>query len=97
MSVFQGSRYANNGVTARLGTLIPVIRQRVSFNVDTSNYYTVVEGDTIDGIAYKEYGNAQLYWAILDANPELQSELDIKPGDSLVIPSASEVIDYVRQ
>jgi phage tail protein X len=57
-------------------------------------YYTVVQGDTIDGIAYSNYGNAQLGWAIMDANPALQSEMDIKAGDVIKIPPFDEVVKY---
>lgn len=78
----------------RNGKLLFELRSKVKFNLDTSTYYTVIEGDTIDGIAYKQYGNAQLGWAIMDANPEYMSELDIKPGSVIVIPSYEEVIKY---
>lgn len=95
MSVYQGSRYAKNGVVSRNGVLVPTIRQRVLFDKELGTYYTIIEGDTLDGIAYKQYGNAQLYWAILDANVELQTELDVKPGDVLFIPSIDEVLNNV--
>ena len=57
-------------------------------------YYTVIQGDTIDGIAYKQYGNAQLGWAIMDANPTFQSEMDIEAGDIIKIPPFEEVVKY---
>lgn len=92
MSVHVGSRYLKTPVSARNGsTFIFNIRDKVKFNSDTATYYTVVAGDTIDGIAYRYYGNANLYWAILDANPQYLSELDIKVGDTIMIPSIREV------
>lgn len=97
MSVFSGSRYTPtpvyrpNNNSAR----IMVLREKATFNLDTATYYTVIEGDTIDGIAYRKYGDAQLYWAIMDANPTYMSEMEIKPGDVLVIPSYSEVVSYL--
>lgn len=93
MAVFQDSRYVKTSAYVRQGnTLTLSIRSRNHFNIDKSTYYTVVQGDTIDGIAYKQYGNAQLWWAIMDANPKYQSELEIKSGDVLVIPSFDEVV-----
>lgn len=91
--VFKGSRYTKTSAYVRHGeTLVLSIREKMKFDLTNATYYTVVQGDTIDGIAYKEYSNAQLYWAIMDANPKIQSELDIKPGDVLVIPPYSEVV-----
>ena len=93
MSVFQGSRYVKTSAYIRRGeTLILSIRSRNQFNVDKSTFYTVVQGDTIDGIAYKQYGRAELWWAIMDANPQYQSEVDIQAGDILVIPDFDEVV-----
>lgn len=93
MAVFRGSRYTPTPVYIRRGeTALLSIRNRNKFNIDSATYYTVVQGDTLDGIAYKQYGNAQLGWAILDANPSYQSEIDIKPGDILTIPAFSEVV-----
>ena len=92
MSVHTGSRYINTPVFARKGsTFMFGIRDRTKYNEELATYYTVIEGDTLDGIAYKYYGNANLYWAILDANPQYLSELDIQVGDVLMIPSVREV------
>lgn len=92
MSVHTGSRYINTPVFARKGnTFMFGIRDRTKYNEELATYYTVVEGDTLDGIAHKYYGNANLYWAILDANPQYLSELDIQVGDVLMIPSVREV------
>lgn len=93
MAVFRDSRYTKTSAYIRRGeTLVLSIRKRNYFDTSKATYYTVVQGDTIDGIAYRQYGNAQLYWAIMDANPKYQSEVEIKPGDVLVIPSYDEVV-----
>ena len=93
MSMFKDSRYTKTSAYVRQGNnLILSIRNRNYFNLDNATFYTVVQGDTIDGIAYRQYGNAQLWWAIMDANPKYQSEIDIKPGDVLTIPSYDEVV-----
>ncbi len=92
MSVHIGSRYIKSSIFARNGqAFIFNIRQKQKFNPDLATYYTVLQGDTLDGIAYKYYGNANLYWAILDANPQYLSEMDIKVGDVIMIPDFSEV------
>ena len=93
MPVFQGSRYVKTSARIRRGeTLILNIRSRNHFDEDKSTFYTVVQGDTIDGIAYNQYGNAQLWWAIMDANPIYQSEIELKPGDVIMIPPFEEVV-----
>lgn len=92
MSVHIGSRYIKSPIFARNGqTFIFNIREKHKFNSDLATYYTYLEGDTLDGIAFKYYGNANLYWAILDANPQYLSEMDIKVGDVLMIPDFTEV------
>lgn len=88
----EGSRYLKTSVFAKDGqAFIFNIREKRKFNTDLATYYTVLQGDTLDGIAYRFYGNANLYWAILDANPQYLSEVDVKVGDVLVIPDISEV------
>lgn len=92
MSVHTGSRYIKTPIFARNGsTFIFNIRNKTKYNPELATFYTVVEGDTIDGIAYKTYGNANLYWAILDANPQYLSEMDIQIGDVIMLPSVREV------
>lgn len=93
MAVYRNSRYTKTGAYTRKGeAFILEIRNRPKFNLESATYYTVIQKDTIDGIAYQHYGNAQLWWAIMDANPRFQSELEIKPGDVLVIPDYNEVM-----
>lgn len=92
MSIFSGSRYINTPIYVRKGQeYIFDIRKKYNFNLDNADYYTVVQGDTIDGIANKFYNNASLYWAILDSN-SLMSELDVYPGMVLAIPPYEEVV-----
>ena len=93
MAVFKDSRYTKTSAYIRQGNnLILSIRSRNYFNLEKATFYTVLQGDTIDGIAYKKYGNAQLWWAIMDANPKYQSEIELKAGDVLIIPSFDEVV-----
>lgn len=93
MAVFKDSRYTKTSAYVRDGgTLILSIRERNHFDSSKFVYYTVIQGDTLDGISYKHYGNAQLGWAIMDANPQYQTEIEIKPGDVIAIPSFDEVV-----
>ena len=95
MSVYQGSRYVKTPAYVRRGeTLVFRIRNRAHFKESACSYYTVVQGDTIDGIAYRKYGNAHLGWAIMDANPIYQSEMDVKAGDVIKIPPFEEVVKF---
>jgi phage tail protein X len=93
MSIYQGSRFIRTKLHSVSGeTPAFAIRKRHRFDLTDATFYTWVQGDTIDGVAYRQYQNAQLWWAILDANPQYQSELDIKNGDVLVIPPYREVV-----
>ena len=52
-----------------------------------SKYYTVVAGDTLSKISKKEYGDANKYMKIFDANkPMLKDPDKIYPGQALRIP-----------
>lgn len=52
-----------------------------------ARFYTVVSGDTLSAIAKKEYGNANDYNKIFEANKPMLSHPDkIYPGQKLRIP-----------
>jgi nucleoid-associated protein YgaU len=56
---------------------------------DESTYYTVVRGDTLSGIAKTQYGNANAYMKIFEANKPMLGHPDkIYPGQLLRIPPA---------
>ena len=92
MAVYEGSRYLTTGLK-KFGTGVPMIgiRLPVRFDPDSAKQYTVQPGDRVDGIAYVEYGRADLYWAIMDANPQYFSEVDIKVGDVILVPPLREI------
>lgn len=93
MSVYKNSRYVKTPAYVRRGeTLILSIRNRNNFDLTNATFYTFLQGDTIDGVAYKYYKNPQLWWAIMDCNPKYQSEIEIKAGDILTIPPYDEVV-----
>lgn len=92
MSVYRDSRYVQTPLIKTRDTNILAFRDRAKFDLSKATFYTFIQGDTVDGIAYRQYNNAQLGWAIMEANPKYQSELEIKPGDVLTIPSYEEVV-----
>lgn len=52
-----------------------------------STYYTVKSGDTLSAIAKSQYGNANDYMRIFEANKPMLSHPDkIYPGQVLIIP-----------
>lgn len=57
-------------------------------------FHTVVEGDRIDLIAYRNLGRADLWWVICDYN-DIFSPLDLEPGSVLRIPSVEHVQMHV--
>ena len=60
----------------------------VSQPADESRYYTVAKGDTLSAIAKSQYGNANEYMKIFEANKPMLSNPDkIYPGQVLRIPA----------
>jgi nucleoid-associated protein YgaU len=60
----------------------------VTAPADESRWYTVVRGDTLSAIAKTQYGNANEYPKIFEANkPMLTSPDKIYPGQVLRIPA----------
>jgi hypothetical protein len=54
-------------------------------------FYTVVEGDRIDLIAYRYLGRADLWWVICDYN-DVFFPLEMEPGRVLRLPSVEHVL-----
>jgi len=58
--------------------------------VYATKFYTYewVDGDRLDTLANKFLGNPQLWWKIMDLNPEIIDPTSIAPGTLLRLPSA---------
>lgn len=98
MAVYENSRYLHTRLFNRLGWDTPTleIRKRFTFNQENYSTHEWCEGDTLDGVSYRYYGNSALRWAILDANPKYRTEFDIKNGDIILIPNYEEVVSLVN-
>jgi hypothetical protein len=51
--------------------------------------HVVVEGDTLAGIAYREYGNAPMWRALAKIN-RIDDPMRLRPGTRLLLPTAEE-------
>jgi len=50
--------------------------------------YRVLAGDTLPSIAYAEFGRADRWRAIADANPSIDDPMRLRPGSILLVPPA---------
>lgn len=100
MAIFKGSRYENVPVYRQYngdqmgkpndarGLMVPTLRRRdlTTFHATEAIIHTFQKSDRIDLLAYKYYGDSQLWWAIMDANPRYMTPWDIPVGANLTIP-----------
>ena len=63
-----------------------VYRTWPSYTV-TYYWYSVTAIDRIENIAGKVLGNPELWWRIMDANPDILNPFEIPAGTQLRIPS----------
>jgi hypothetical protein len=52
---------------------------------ENDRYYTIGEGESLDGISNQAYFNSKLWWMIADIN-EVFFPLDLSIGETFVIP-----------
>lgn len=55
----------------------------------------VVQGDRVDLIAERFYGNENLDWVILEANPNLNSIIGLQYGTIIRVPLPEKVSDII--
>ncbi len=89
--IYRGSRYAHSKKRIRGSRRYLTNPERANFTASKCTTYQWKESDTIDGVAYRVYGNADYWWCIMDANRTYMSELEIKAGDIVLLPAFSEV------
>ena len=77
--------------TARAGI---IIRQRVMSGKINAERYVMKEGERLDVLAGKIYGNARLWWAIAAASG-VGWAMQCPPGTVLYIPSLGDIAKVV--
>lgn len=98
MAVFENSRYLKTRMVSRgmWDNLFFALRRRFKFNEELYTYHEWVEGDTLDGVAFRYYEDTNLRWAILDANPKYKTEFGIKNGDIINIPDYENIVEVLK-
>lgn len=93
--IFEKSRYTDSDLYYNVKDDITYLDSRIDFDFDESSaiYYQFQAGDRLDVLAEKFLKDSRLYWAILKANPNIYSEMDIKAGDIIVIPVGVNVYE----
>jgi len=89
--IYLDSRYADgplfSAADSRTGNFNKtVFRAWPSYNVQYF-WYHITENDRIENLAVKYLGNSELWWEIMDVNPEILNPLEIAPGTLIRIPN----------
>lgn len=92
MGIFQGSRYEYSVIDFVATSDNADANAVVFYSFDelgTFSYieHTYVQGDRLDNIAQRYYDRPDMWWTILDHNPEISDPDNIKPGEVLRIPN----------
>lgn len=91
--IYKGSRFTDSYLL-RDTTSEPSYLSIAQINYEphsSDRVYEVKAGDRLDLLAHKFYGDSQLHWIILYANPEYSHANEIESGDVLTIPSPERV------
>ena len=92
MPIYEGSRYTKVSQYSRDNKLVFKRRDRIKFDAVNCTNHIFIEGETLDVLATKYYGDSQLWWVFLESNPNYRNELDISSGDIILVPLYEEVI-----
>jgi prophage DNA circulation protein len=89
--IFSNSRYAEGAIfkahnPQKKNYSITVLREFPSYSSEFF-YYTWTENDRIDMVANKFLGSPDVWWELLDINPEIIDPFDIPIGTALRIPN----------
>jgi len=92
MTLFQGSRYRLEEYiqsTAYDGSVEshPPLRETTVETRYGFIQYKVLAGDTMESLAFAKYGDANKWYVIADANPQVFWPLDLEAGTEIVLPS----------
>jgi nucleoid-associated protein YgaU len=90
MTIYLDSRYADGPLfmaqEPKSGNyMLSIFRTFPSYKM-AYYWYEVTENDRIENIATKTIGNPNLWWQIMDINPDVLDPFTLKPGLKLRIP-----------
>lgn len=88
MTIYAGSRYENQAVVSIQkpdGDWAPTVLRIPLMRSVRGEIYSQ-DGDTLQHLAGKYYNDAEKWWVIADANPQIIYPDDIAPGTVLRIP-----------
>jgi hypothetical protein len=91
MAIYLDSRYADGPLfrardARSLNTVTTVFREWPVYNTRFF-MYQVNEIDRIENISVNYLGSSELWWKIMDINPEILNPFEIPPGTMLRIPN----------
>jgi nucleoid-associated protein YgaU len=91
MTIYLDSRYADGPLfkarDARTGNHIATVFREWPSYIGSFYTYEVTEIDRIENLAVKFLGNSELWWQIMDVNPEILNPFEIPPGTEIRIPN----------
>lgn len=92
MTIFIGSRYENESVQSlkdqQTGSVRDVVfATREVLPSDGFRYHLWAETDRIDRVTQEYLFDADRWWEVMDANPEILNPFDIAPGQVIRIPN----------
>jgi len=64
--------------------IVPGEQRAYTFNYQ---FYQVLQGDRIDNLAFKFYGDPLRWWVIADANPQRMDWGSLVPGEIIRVPT----------
>ena len=87
----EGSRY-QTGTLVQVADSTGVYHRTIfrSVSPQTSQSYTTYvwqDGDRLDALAAKKLNDSELWWMLLDVNPEITDPLSIEAGTVIRIPN----------
>lgn len=89
--IFSDSRYSDGELLKSLDARKGLINVSVTRTFPSSQvpffYYTWNSSDRIDLVALSLLGDPELWWEIMDLNPEIINPMGILPGTIIRIPS----------
>ena len=90
MPIFEQSRYETADVVPIADSTgvfyATVVPTRTIYPPASYTRHLVKQGDRFDILAFTAYGDAEFWWVIADANPQVLYPDDLMPGSVLKIP-----------